>query len=458
MGITQLLGLAIFYLTSKFLSKDDFGQFNWCTSVASTFIAIASLGLDLVFVKRIASGKNSWNNSGIHFFHTLFSGVTLCLILVVIQFAFPHLLNYYALFFLVFIHLTIANLANSLKLCLNGLEKYRTLSLIAICTNVFKFSLILFLYFWQHFSINNIALAFIVVSLLEFGLSYWFVWRYFSKPLKPLLLVEDYKHFIYESLPQLGVVIFDSALARIDWIILGIISTATITADYSFTYKVFELSKLPLLIIAPILLTRFSRLFNSSENLDQKKKQDIHSLFKIELFIAMLIPIVMICIWSDFVDYATDNKYGKVNVTTYTILAACVPMHYIINFLWTMGFVQGQLKTIMFITITISVINILANLFLIPYYGALGAAIAFVCSASIQLILYLVLIKQTQLRLDLKSCILPFFNAFLAIAISLFFEKNCILTAVLAVILYSFFSVITGTININTFKQLKSTS
>ncbi len=53
---TQFFGLLIFYFTSKYLSKNEFGDLNWSTALASTVIALASLGLDLVFVKRVAQG------------------------------------------------------------------------------------------------------------------------------------------------------------------------------------------------------------------------------------------------------------------------------------------------------------------------------------------------------------------------------------------------------------------
>ena len=44
--ITQVFGFVIFYITSKYLSKDEFGEFNWAIAIGSTIIATASLGLD----------------------------------------------------------------------------------------------------------------------------------------------------------------------------------------------------------------------------------------------------------------------------------------------------------------------------------------------------------------------------------------------------------------------------
>ena len=86
---TQFFGLLIFYFTSKYLSKEEFGDLNWSTALASTVIALASLGLDLVFVKRVAQGLNISIISGIHFFHTLLSGLIFSAIIFGISFLLP---------------------------------------------------------------------------------------------------------------------------------------------------------------------------------------------------------------------------------------------------------------------------------------------------------------------------------------------------------------------------------
>ncbi|MEI9943374.1 MAG: hypothetical protein WDN26_04065 [Chitinophagaceae bacterium] len=69
--------------------------------------------------------------------------------------------------------------------------------------------------------------------------------------------LRDYFVLIKESLPLAGAVIMNVSIARIDWILLGLFTTDEQTAEYSFAYRAFELSPFPLLIIAPILLSRF---------------------------------------------------------------------------------------------------------------------------------------------------------------------------------------------------------
>jgi O-antigen/teichoic acid export membrane protein len=452
--INQTFGLLIFYLTSRYLNKDDFGELNWSMAVGATVIAIGSLGLDLIFIKRVASGENVLEITGIHFFHTVITGALLCIAAYFIRLVFPSFSTQHPLFFLVFVNLAIANIANSFKLSLNGLEAYRKLALLALIVNICKLALIVALFITGDFGILNVILVFIGTSLVEFLLGYIFMNVSIRARIKPLLKVVEYKYFILESLPQLGVVLFDSALARVDWILLGIISTAAATAEYSFTYKVFELSKLPLLIIAPVLLTRFSKIFKQQGTISDKQLSDLRVFFRIEMFILMYIPLFLAVAWSPLVDYFTNNKYGAINEVNYRILAVCVPLHGIINFLWTLGFVRGQLKTIMFITIFISLLNIAANALMIPLYAATGASLAFLLCTILQLALYLIFIDHSALRINYGDPALTFIMAIVSMLVSLYVFNNLIFAAALAALIYTLFGILSQRRQLGQFRQI----
>ena len=447
-GITQLAGILIFYLMSRFISKPDFGAYNWATAVGSTIIAIGSLGLDLVLVKRIAAGQDARLMAAIHFFHTLIIGIVISIGLAFIQILWTHLFQFQILFFLIIFQLLLSNVTNSFKFSLTGLEAFKNLAIISVCLNLSKLIVVVVLLWTSFFSIQNIVFGFIASSVIELIASYYFISRKIGIPLKPILVASSYKDFVLESLPQLGVVLFDSALARIDWILLGIMSTVTITAEYSFAYKFFELSKLPLLILAPVLLTRFSKLFQSKESITTSKLSAIQQFFNLEIFVSLLIPVFMICAWTDIIDFITDGKYGGVNQTTYTLLAICIPIHFTINFLWTMGFVQGQLKEIMWITIVSSLVNLLLNIIFIPHYGSLGAAFSFLVTSLLQLISYLLFIRQHTIRVNLKKPILLFLGSVFAIFFAQWFFKNNYIAAIAASFFYVIFAFSLGLVSI----------
>jgi O-antigen/teichoic acid export membrane protein len=431
-GIAQLVSLSIFYLMSRYISKDDFGTFNWSTALGSTILALGSLGLDLVLIKRISSGEDAKLLAGIHFFHTALLGFILLLSIGLMMYFAPQLIPFQPLFFLVIIQLTITAIANSFKFTLTGLEAFKQLAIIAIVINLIKISIIISLFIINRFSIISIVYGFILTSLLELIHSYYFVNKHIRGRLKPIFEQKSYKNFIIESLPQLGVVIFDSALARVDWILLGIMSTAAITAEYSFAYKFFELSKIPLVILAPVLLTRFSKLFSTEQLIDADTQKGIQAFFGLEIFLSFIIPIFMTCAWSDLIDWVTDGKYGAVNQYNFAILALCVPLVFAINFMWTIGFIQGQLKPILRITITASLFNVLLNLLFIKYLGSMGSAIAYLLSTLLQFFMYARTIHFNRIKIDFKPFVWFFSLAFISVLCSKLFFSNQYLAALIA--------------------------
>ena len=126
----------------------------------------------------------------------------------------------------------------------------------------------------------------------------------------------------------------------------------------------------------------------------------------------------------------------------------------IVNFLWTLGFVQGQLKAIMYITMAVSALNIVANLILIPAYGGFGSAIAFLISTLVQVGLYLRFINQSHIKFNFKSAALTFMNAGMAIILGKLWVNNIIFTTVNSIGLYVVLSIITKQINLKHVKQL----
>lgn len=440
--INQVISLVIFYFTSRFLSKDDFGNFNWYTALVSTIIAIASLGIDLVVVKRIAAASKAYISICMHFFHNLFMGLFLVLISYLLYLAMPNQKMMQVLFLLVFINLSVANIGNTFKICLNGFEAYKELAYVSVTANILKLIGLIVLLLTNHFSVHEIVLVYTFCSLIELIIANYFANKHFEHYIKPQIQIKEYKLLIQESLPQFAVVLFDSALARIDWILLGIISTALATAEYSFAYRIFELSRLPILIVAPILLTRFSKLFVAQNTLSTKHKNEINVFLQFGLFISMLIPIFMIGIWSPVIDLFTNNKYGQVNEVNFMVLAFCVPLHFLTNFLWTLGFVQSQTKQIMLITIFSSITNIIFNAVLIKQFASFGASVSFLLSTLIQVLLYLRFINHSQINFKQKGIVFLIFVAIVSIYLSKLIVVHYLIQTAIALGLYILISLV----------------
>jgi len=387
MIINQVCGLVIFYVLSVFFSKSDFGEINWSLAILLTAFSILSLGIDQVVVKKIAEGTSPQIMLSVYFLHVLLTGVLFYLALLLVHFVFPGF-HHQLLLFLGVGKLMIF-LASPFKQLTNGLEKFRLLLYMSVCSNIVRSSLLIVFAFWGSLSLSIVVIIFITGDIAEFILSFALTKKILKIPLTVNVSKTKYFNLVKESLPQAGVVIFTSAIARFDWIFLGILASNVALAEYSFAFKVFEVASLPLLVIAPILIPRFTRIFHPSSPPDLAAKQSaLVILFRFEMIISSLVALTLNILWVPLIDYITHNKYGAVNRNTIFILSACMPFIYANNFLWTVNFAKGRLKMIFYIFLSTFLVNVIFDIILIPGFGGQGAAIAYLLAVATQFLLF----------------------------------------------------------------------
>ena len=269
--INQVCGLAIFYILSVYFSKNDFGEINWSLAILLTVFSILSLGIDQLVIKKIAAKEDSKLIVSVYQFHVILAGSLFYIFLLIAYFIFPSLLEkHYVLLFLGIGKLMIF-FASPFKQLANGLEKFKALFFMSVCSSMVKGSALIILAFFSELNIYTLILIFIVGDAAELILSIFIVKKYLKIPFLIRWNKNIYFNLLKESLPQAGVVIFTSAIARFDWIFLGILASDIALADYSFAFKVFEVATLPLLVIAPVLIPRFTKIFHAKESTGSEK-------------------------------------------------------------------------------------------------------------------------------------------------------------------------------------------
>jgi O-antigen/teichoic acid export membrane protein len=394
--IVQLCGLVIFYFLSTRLSKNEFGEMNWALAVLLTSFGILSFGIDQITIKRIASGNNATRTLAAYIMHVLIVGSVFYSFLLIGRSIFHSFFEQPDLLLLLGIGKLMIFFSMPFKQLATGLEKFRPLLVMAICSNVLRsLALILFAVLGQ-INLTVVVIIFIAGDLAELLLC-MFIMQYIIKvPVTLKWNKNEYTGLVKEALPQFGAAIFTSALSRLDWIFLGILASNVILAEYSFAYKVFEVSTLPMLVIAPVLIPRFTKLFHPSANeVPVEKVNDLFVLLRLEMIIAALVGLMLCILWTPVIDLITQNKYGSVNQNTILILSASTPFLYFNNFLWTVNFAKGRLKMIFYVFLISFLFNLAGDIILIPFFNAEGAAVAYLVAIVVQSILYL---QQTRLK------------------------------------------------------------
>jgi O-antigen/teichoic acid export membrane protein len=384
--INQVFGFAIFYILSICFSKNIFGEINWTLAVLLTAFSILSLGIDQVVIKKIAAGEDPKLMLTLYFLHVLLAGFLFYLFLLIIEFLFPQIFVKHHLLLFFAIGKLMIFFASPFKQLANGLEKFRLLFYMSVCSNVIRGVALIIVSFFSALNITTLIIIFIFGDVVELLLSILIT--------KKILKVswsnwnrKKYFSLIKESLPQAAVVIFTSAIARFDWILLGILASDLALAEYSFAFKVFEVSLLPLLIIAPVLIPRFTKGLHANPN-SKATFDHFFPLLKLELIVASLVALLLNLLWSPVIDFITHGKYGSVNQATIFILSLSMPFIYANNFFWSINFAQSRLKMISRIFFITFLIIITGDMILIPLFGGEGAAFAYLLAMSSQFILF----------------------------------------------------------------------
>jgi O-antigen/teichoic acid export membrane protein len=157
------------------------------------------------------------------------------------------------------------------------------------------------------------------------------------------------------------------------------------------------------------------------------------------------------------VSLITHGKYGSSNSLQFLILSVCIPLQFFINLLWSISFAAKKYKSVSTVTVVCAVTNVCLNLILIPRFGGLGAATAFLSTTLLQALLYYRLVNQQITVISIWPILI-----FTAEAVGVYFASiqlkiNFLLQGLFAVVLYLLITVLTKQItrlHINNFKNL----
>ncbi|XZF16657.1 oligosaccharide flippase family protein [Chitinophagaceae bacterium MMS25-I14] len=449
----QLTGIVTFYITSRYLVKTEYGEINWVLAIGTLITTIACMGLDMTLVKKIAEQSISPQRLfRVHYFHTLVSSSLLLIAAYVFIHFSPGFSEAHGYFLPVFAASVFLYLSNSYKLTLTGLRRFKKTAIISICGNLVKFIGIPLLLLTGRLSVAAIAATWILSSAAEFAAAVYTGAFGERLGLLPGLDKELYKRMLVISLPVFGAIIFDSILAKIDWILMGVFSSPSLTADYIFAYKVFELAKLPLMVIAPLFLPYLAGLF-SKEHISIEQKNKLQTLLRGMMAVAVVIPLLLDLCWSELFEKITAGKYGNSNYMIFFILSFCVPLHYITNFMYSKCYALGKLKAIMWSTFVVSSLNLLLNCILIPRMGGTGAAIAFLAATLVQVGIYIAFAHDKGVKTGVGLLLPPLvFGAIAFIAGRLC--GNIILSLSVALVVYLLLNVVTGYVNIRSWIKM----
>lgn len=436
--LNQVLGVVIFLITSRYLSKEIYGEFNWSLAVLTFTTTILSLRLEQIIVKKIAGGENASTELTSFTFHIFVSGLMFYGSLLIFRNVFPGFFTKHNLLLLLAISQLLSFFSLPFKQVANGKEMFAHLAVMGLTLNLARSVLLTAAIAYSFLTIETVIYIFIASSGLELLVCILIVRIVLRVDFDHNWRIANYRILITQSLPQIGSVFLNACIARADWILLGLMSTSSKMAEYSFAYKVFELSPIPMIVLAPILLSKLSIFFrNNAEEGLLRKSETVGLIIRFQLIMATFIPLLINVVWSPLIDDLTDNKYGTVNQLNFLILSCCIPFQYLINFFWTLHFAQNRLRKIFIITAISCAIIIFGNLALIPMLDTTGSAIVYLITMIVEFVLLFSASILRKLNSIVNALVISMLCAGCAGMLSFTFVNNIFFKLLVATFVYA---------------------
>ncbi|HYD21633.1 MAG TPA: oligosaccharide flippase family protein [Flavipsychrobacter sp.] len=430
----QLLGGAFFYLLSVFLSKQEFGVLNWSTAISVFITTLLGFGLEQVVVRRVALNSTSDWAASAYFLHTAVGSVVSFIVLATFLWVYDSDRMTLRMLPWVFVTQCFIFMATPFRQYLNAKEQFGTYGLVSFVSNIIKIGVVLYLAPQYRLNLEVVLRMLIITSFAELAVLFFYVRAKFD--LNFTFKFSAYKKLIKESSAQYMAVLFDSSLSRMDWILLGLISAQMALADYSFAYRAYEMMRLPIMIVGPVILPRFARMLSSGAHVSFDKRHEIQQLLKMETVFAGLLILVLNLLWVPVVDSFTDGKYGASNQVIFMLLSVCLPLHFATNLFWTLIFSAKKYRYITIATVITASSNIILNLALIPFLGGIGAAIAYAASTLIQTLIYCYVARRKVMRCNLYPLLIVTGITCLSYFAAVMLTGNLLLRIAIAVVVF----------------------
>lgn len=398
-----LITLLIFRIISSRLSIAEFGEINYVLTAIEIALLFAGLGAPEVARRKIAQESSSRGMGG--HFSIYLKSIALCAPFVAVGI---YLLiaektarsGQFMYFLVISLLLFFTGVKKYFISVYESLEKYLTLSLLLLFESI---AILVFVFFLKDLNASKVFIAYLMPLVFVSGV----LWK--NTEMQPGSI--SLKEYVIDGkkLFSLGVSIF--LFHKIDIFLLERLASGRELGLYAGMYRIYEASYILPGIISVII---YPRLFdNGASNT---------SLFKDSLLINISFSLVFMAAVIFFshhiIGMTLTEKFipGKniLQVLTLGMILQAVSM------ILGRGIIALQdEKSLLKIALGGIVINVVLNLYLIPAYGALGAAfstvVSFTFSMLAQLYYYVSHKAQRYLNLNMPAFLSVSFFCFLAL-------------------------------------------
>ncbi|MCH8518385.1 oligosaccharide flippase family protein [Candidatus Gracilibacteria bacterium] len=407
--VTALIALILISVLTRTLPIEYFGAYNKIYNYFAIVAFLADLGLYTLMIREISAGKSTEKVLGNSLSLRVFLGVIVsiaALLLTLILPGFSSGIIFVASSFIAVF--TILSLINSSFLAVMQAHmkiEYHFISFVG--GKILHLLLILLFCFWIFSPEPLLDMRFIslfVAGLLSVMFTTYLNYRYVSRivNVKFLLDFNYIKELFYTSLPYGAALFLSVVYFRIDILLLGFLEEDSLgnisIALYSLPMKIVEVLMVLGVFYLNSLLPRLTELYKKTDILGVQK---IFSLsFKILFSFSLALYILSQLFASDIIQILAHSEYLSPTVHNYSSLDIFplvfgILIFHFLALLYSYLLIASEKQSLLLkVHFFVTLINIVGNIILIPYFSFYGAAIVTLISQVFLLIILLFIVGR----------------------------------------------------------------
>ena len=376
----------IFILCAKLLTPHDFGIYNYILAIIYLLIIFGDFGISTATSKYVAEyNATDKNKLKLILFNSLIIilGLGVIVTLLAILFGNYFLNEKYVYVLYALPMLFLAPISSLYDGIFRGLKRFKELAIISM-------------------SVGLVSIIFVYLLVKNYGL----IGALISQSLFYLVLVLSL-FFVYGNLyfqfdKQLMKTIFNYSLVigftsvayflytKVDLIVLGHYGYIEEIGYYEIVNKIFELIKLPVLIIATVLAPSITSHYSKKQYVTVKNKFNRHIIYS--FYFGLFLSIFLYFTMPPIIELFFKEYFTTETIHIFNLLLLILPLRII-------GTIIGQAHTIatgnahfsLWTMIPAGITNLILDIIFISYYGFIGVVYSTIICFSFAIISFIIL-------------------------------------------------------------------
>ncbi|MFA6296296.1 MAG: flippase [Patescibacteria group bacterium] len=437
--LSKIINFFYVVISARFLGVDDYGMLMFGMS----FVEICGIGLDLglsaILIREISKNESKMNS---YFNNVLFIKIILILVTSLITGLILYFVNYGHDLNIIIVVLFITAIINSFALILTSVfQAFNKMQYVSIGRIVSTLVILIGAFFLIRIDVNanavDFAFLYLASSIVLFLLSLLIYIFYFKAKIRFTFAKKHWLNIIKLALPFGISVIFVTIYYRIDSVMLKFFKGDSEVGLYNAAYNlIFALNFIQGIVITSIYPI-MSKLFVSS-------REQLMKLFEISIRIlaifAFPIGVGTALLADRLILLIYGEKFIAASSSLRVLIWALVFMFLNVSIANLMNVVNLQ-KIVAYQIIIAAIFNIVANVFIIPKYGAAGASFTTVLSEILAFILLLCFSHKYNFKISrftiLSVLKIVVCTAIMGVFVYFVLNLNLFVVIILSAIVYS---------------------